>query len=88
MNGDYGISFDEEEGKIEKKADKFAQDILIDPGDYIEFVKRDRFSYHAIVEFAKYINRDPGIVLGRLQNDKKVGYSDRTLNSLRKKYKV
>lgn len=32
--------------------------------------------------------RDPGIVLGRLQNDKKVDFNDWTMKPLRHKYKV
>lgn len=31
---------------------------------------------------------DPGIVLGRLQNDKKVDFNDWTMKPLRHKYKV
>lgn len=37
-------------------------------------------------EAANRINRDPGIVLGRLQNDKIVDFNDWTLNPLRHKY--
>lgn len=42
----------------------------------------------AIKKFANKINRDPGIVLGRLQKDKKIDYNDYTMNTLRRKYKV
>ncbi len=39
--------------------------------------------------FAQSIGRDPGIVLGRLQNDKKVAFTNVTLcKALRHKYKV
>ena len=38
--------------------------------------------------FAEKIDRDPGIVLGRLLNDGKVDYNDWTLKDLRHKYKV
>lgn len=41
-----------------------------------------------IEAFASRINRDPGIVLGRLLNDKKVSYEDRMLATIRKKYRV
>ncbi len=88
MNGDYGISFDKEKGNMEKEADRFAQDKLIDPEKYKEFISNKKFDVNSIKAFAHSINRDPGIVLGRLQNDKLVGYSDRRLNSLRHKYKV
>lgn len=87
-NGDYGISFEEEKGKTEELADKFAQDSLIDPIEYKDFIRARRYDAVSIKRFAEKIDRDPGIVLGRLQNDGKVGYTDKTLNSLRHKYKV
>ena len=53
-----------------------------------EFIKEKVFSLRTIQEFSDAIDRDPGIVLGRLQNDGLVGYDDWTLQSLRHKYKV
>lgn len=88
INGDYGISFEKESGEIEKSADKYAADILIPYDKYSEFLSYDKFDLKSIVSFAKQIGRDPGIVLGRLQNDKIVEYTDYTLNSLRHKYKI
>lgn len=88
MNGDYGISFDEEKGEIEEAADAFAQSRLI-PGDlYNEFVEKNLFTVASVREFAESIDRDPGIVLGRLQHDELVPYTDRRLQSLRKKYRI
>ena len=87
-NGDYGISFDEEKGKAEELADTYAQDVLIDHAEYKEFIRARRYDAVSIKRFAEKINRDPGIVLGRLQNDRKVGYTNGSLNSLRRKYKV
>lgn len=88
MNGDFGISFDKEKGTIEETADLYAQNMLIDADEYMMFLKDKRFDAEAIRRFAKKIDRDPGIILGRLQNDGKVGYTDRNLNILRHKYKV
>ena len=88
INGDYGISFDKETGQQEEAADIFAEDNLIPREQYIEFVRRACFDLQSIREFADSINRDPGIVLGRLQNDKKVDSNDWTLEPLRHKYKV
>ena len=88
INGDFGISFEKETGTCEKAADKYAQDCLIPPDEYKEFVKDGLFDLNAITGFARRINRDPGIVLGRLQNDGKVSYSDGKLNSLRQKYRI
>lgn len=88
MNGDFGISFEKESGEQEDKANKYAQDMLIPPELYMEFAAQNKFDIQSIRCFAQKINRDPGIVLGRLQKDKKVGYDDWNLNPLRHKYKV
>ena len=88
MNGDYGISFDSESGEQEEIADKYAEDMLIPCDQYQQFIAENRFDIQSIRRFAKRIDRDPGIVLGRLMNDGKVSYDDWSLNSLRHKYKV
>lgn len=88
MNGDYGISFDSESGEQEEIADKYAEDMLIPCDQYQQFIAENRFDIQSIRIFAKRIDRDPGIVLGRLLNDGKVNYDDWSLNSLRHKYKV
>lgn len=88
MNGDYGISFDSESGEQEEIANKFAEDMLIPCEQYQQFIAENRFDIQSICRFAKRIDRDPGIVLGRLLNDGKVNYDDWSLNSLRHKYKV
>jgi len=88
INGDYGNSFDKEKGVQEEAADKYAEDMLIPLENYQEFLSKRRFDIQSIRNFANQINRDPGIVLGRLQNDRKVGFDDWTLNPLRHKYKV
>lgn len=88
INGDYGISFEKETGEQEEIANKFAQDNLIPKDQYQKFVKSAKFDLQSIKDFANKIDRDPGIVLGRLQNDKIVDFNDWTLNPLRHKYKV
>lgn len=88
INDDYGISFDKETGEKEKQADRFAEDQLIPPDAYTRFIKRERFGVEDIKSFANQINRDPGIVLGRLQNDRYVNYRDRSLQVLRTKYHI
>ena len=88
MNGDYGISFDSESGEQEEIADKYAEDMLIPYDQYQQFIAENRFDIQSIRRFAKRIDRDPGIVLGRLMNDGKVSYDDWSLNPLRHKYKV
>ena len=88
INGDYGISSDEDTGTKEEAANKFAQDSLIPSDQYQEFVHEARFDIQSIKAFADQINRDPGIVLGRLQNDRLVDYNDWTMKPLRHKYRV
>lgn len=88
MNGDYGISFEKESGEQEEAADQYAENALIPLESYQEFVRRNRFDLQSISVFAEQIDRDPGIVLGRLQNDGKVPFDDWTLKPLRHKYKV
>ena len=83
-NGDYGISFEEEKGKTEEMADTYAQNMLIDPVEYKEFIRARRYDAVSIKRFAARINRDPGIILGRLQNDGRVGYNNKSLNSLKR----
>ena len=88
INGDFGISFEKEKGEQEIAADRFAEDSLIPADDYQEFVAKNKFTVSSIRLFAEKIDRDPGIVLGRLQNDKYVGYDDWSMKPLRKKYIV
>lgn len=88
MNCDYGISFDSEFEGQEEIADKYAENMLIPYNQYRQFIEENKFDVQTIKKFAKKIDRDPGIVLGRLLNDGKVDYNDWTLNVLRHKYKV
>ena len=61
---------------------------MIPSDQYKKFVEGAKFDLQSIKEFANRINRDPGIVLGRLQNDKIVDFNDWILRPLRHKYKV
>lgn len=88
VNGDYGISFEKEDGELEEAADKFAEDSLIPPEKYQDFLAGRRFDLQAIKTFAKQLKRDPGIVLGRLQNDGIIEFNDWKMKSLRHKYRI
>ncbi len=88
INGDFGISFDEDSGIQEEKADKYAQDCLIPPLSYKNFVAKNHFDLESIRRFGKEINRDSSIVLGRLQHDKYVCFDDTSMQKLRYKYKL
>jgi hypothetical protein len=89
MNGDFGISFNGEKGDREKAADEFAENKLIDSLAYEHFLQEcnGKFTANNIRFFAEHIGRDPGIVLGRLENDGHIGHGNR-LHSLKRKYRV
>lgn len=68
----------------EREADALAEDILIPEDQYRQFVSLGLFSERKIKEFAKQLEIDPGIVVGRLQNDDYLKFSQ--CNQLKKKY--
>ncbi len=88
LNGDFGFSFEGETGEKEAIADKFAEDMLIPPDSYGSFIARRAFSLESVKRFAHEIGRDPGIVLGRLQNDGHIQHGDTRFASLKLQYKV
>lgn len=72
MNDDFNtqyIDYSFSESEIEKRADIFARNTLIDDNDYQEFIKNGKFDIGSISEFAKMQSVKPGIVIGRIQND-------------------
>ena len=87
LNGDLGISFN---GQKEDEADLYAQRTLIPQDQYEAFVHEHRFFNEATIrEFADSIDRDPGIVVGRLLIDGKIQHTDVNLqNKLRHTYNV
>jgi len=87
MNGDLGVSFP---GEAEDEADHYAQMNLIPQDRYEEFIGRHGYFDESIIcEFARDIDRDPGIVLGRLLRDKLVPETDMYLKKkLRHFYSV
>ncbi|MGA2531101.1 MAG: HigA family addiction module antitoxin [Acidimicrobiales bacterium] len=63
---------DKTSSKFERAADTFARDILIPPEAYGTLVSAGDFSESAIRTFANAQDVAPGIVLGRLQRDRRV----------------
>ena len=63
--------------KIEKEADTQAQEWLINEHDYVDFVQGtfDDLTVEKVLTFSEKIKRHPSIVIGRLQNDGKLHYS-------------
>lgn len=60
---------------LEAEADRFACDHLIPPPQYAAFVARGDYSALAIKAFARSTGVASGIVVGRLQHDKKIEHS-------------
>lgn len=87
LNGDLGLSFADQK---EDEADLYARTTLIPQEKYESFVQEHhRFDETTIREFADSIDRDPGIVLGRLMMDNKVLHTEVNLaKRLRHTYHV
>lgn len=68
----------------ETEADRFASDMLIPPAKYKAFLKQGEFYPEAIREFADEIGIDAGILVGRLQHEKRIHPSRH--NELRTRY--
>lgn len=80
LNGDYSmrfVDFDSVQGEAEAKADAFARDTLINPSIYREFILSNSYiSWGDICEFATKVGVKPFIVLGRLQKDGILDWTD------------
>ncbi|VTS48589.1 HigA family addiction module antitoxin [Streptococcus dysgalactiae] len=87
INGDFYSDYEDDETyqAMEKKADLFAQDILIPNEDYKKFIETNNFTKSHIISFGEEIGIDPSIVLGRLQKEKYVNYSQ--FSDLKTSYK-
>lgn len=91
LNGDYGATVEDVEGKEkvrEDLADQYAAEMLIPAEKYSDFLRKNDFSEKAIRDFASSINRDPGIVYGRLTYEGLISYADQRLRTLRYKYYI
>jgi HTH-type transcriptional regulator/antitoxin HigA len=67
----------------ELEANRFAADHLIPPTAYAGFTAQGNYSESAVVQFARQSGIAPGIVVGRLQHDEKIGFNH--LTHLRRK---
>ena len=80
LNGDYTakfVDFDSANSAAEIKADKFARDFLIPPEEYMSFIQEHHdIRWVDIEQFAEQIKVKPFIVLGRLQKDQILDWSD------------
>ncbi len=70
--------------KQEREADDFARDHLIAPDKMQRFEDAGRFAKSDVLAFSKRVGVAPGIVVGRLQNDRLLRYDQ--LSGLKQKY--
>lgn len=70
----------------EIEADEFAKQTLIPKAQFDYFVERNDFGQESILRFAKSIDIDTGIVVGRLQKEGYINYSWH--NDLKTKYTI
>ncbi len=80
------INYDKANMRDDKEfeADEFARNTLIPLKEYQYFVNHSEFSSKEVQGFAKKVGIAPGIVVGRLQFDEEIHYSQ--LNSLKQQY--
>lgn len=72
--------------QIERQADRFASDFLINSEKWLKWIaSASSFSESEIINFAKSEKVSPGIVLGRLQHEKKIRH-DSIMNRIKTRY--
>lgn len=90
VNGDVGKNTkfldDGSDDFKEKSADIFAGNKLINPEEYLEFLKQNNFSIESIKRFAASQNVMPYIIIGRLQKEKYLRYDQYSSYKLRYKW--
>lgn len=79
-----GIESDGENAGIEEEANRFAADFLIAPEQWNAFTSNADFNSVTIGDFAQSIGVAPGIIVGRLQNERLIAFN--ALNHLRVSY--
>lgn len=86
-NNDFYFDYKDKEKYLEKErvADEFARTFYIDDNSYHEFTIRNEFNSESITAFAENLHISPDILIGRLQHDHKIRYSDFTY--MKRKYK-
>lgn len=70
----------------EEDADRWARDTLIPPHEYAEFINQKDFSERSIIAFSNKQGLTPGIIVGRLQREKIIGYN--MMNNLKIQYEL
>jgi addiction module HigA family antidote len=86
LHGKRGLfieSASRDDSEAERDADAFAAEYLIPPTRWKEFVSRnERATEENVLDFARSVDVSPGMVVGRLQHEGRIGHSQ--MNSLRR----
>ena len=69
------VKLSQQKGQVEEEANRFSADFLILPALYTNFVYQRDFEKASIVKFARKIGISPGIIVGRLQRERKIPFS-------------
>ena len=72
------------ESRSEASANKFAANLLIPPNEWNQFLLDRRFDTRSVSNFASNLAIHPGIVVGRMQNEKLIGHN--RLTQLKSRY--
>ncbi|MYB77113.1 MAG: ImmA/IrrE family metallo-endopeptidase [Chloroflexi bacterium] len=78
-----GLDADPEAAAIEAEADQFARDLLIPPREWRAFCAMRLFAPSSVREFARTVGVAPFVVVGRLQKEKKIRYSQLSSQKVR-----
>lgn len=88
LNGDIinsnFIDFTDVKSDMERKADEFAKEALIDEDEYKKFINHQKLTEKSIIDFAKSQGVQPFVVVGRIQKESN---NFRIFSNLRKRYK-
>ena len=83
-----GMNVDEKPTDIEEEANQWAANFLIPPNDSKQFVATSPYGERAIRQFADEQGVAPGMVVGRLQHEKHLPWSQSNTLKVRLKWKA
>ena len=83
-----GTNADEKPSDIETGANQWAANFLVPPNDWKQFVSTSPYSASAIRQFAEEQGIAPGIVVGRLQHEKYLPWSQSNTLKVRLEWKA
>ena len=83
-----GMNVDEKPTDIKEEANQWAANFLIPPNDWKQFVATSPYGERAIRQFADEQGVAPGMVVGRLQHEKHLPWSQSYTLKVRLKWKA